>query len=436
MQRLSGPIDVQLELTENCNFRCRHCYNFWRYCQTSSKDELNTAQVLNVIATLHDHGVSVITLTGGEPLLRPSVLFTALMEAKRLGMEVGLNTNAALVTSTIASRLKSEGLDHVLCSILGREETHNHITGAKDGYSQTIGGIEYLVQAGLSVAANMVVSTLNRGEVIEVGRIVSGLGVSTFCATPMVPSHESNRCYVLSSSECKQALKDLLVVGETFSVNVDTLEPIARCLFDEAEEDEFISFFGNLICSAAVSSCAISSTGMVQPCIHADKSFGNMLQENLADIWTRMAPWTEESMLPVECIACEATAICENGCRMSSKALHGCYNGKDMYMSEPIRDRTRIAKLPVRKKLDGSVAAEDRVRVNPLARFRQESFGGIVYVGTNVEFLTPVGFHVVQSMRQKGTFSPAELAPEVGLTNDDVVAIVSRLLGNKAILPV
>jgi MoaA/NifB/PqqE/SkfB family radical SAM enzyme len=26
---LSAPIDVQLELTEACNNRCLHCYNYW-----------------------------------------------------------------------------------------------------------------------------------------------------------------------------------------------------------------------------------------------------------------------------------------------------------------------------------------------------------------------------------------------------------------------
>lgn len=436
MRRLSGPIDVQLELTENCNYRCRHCYNFWRYVPKDPKRELSVDQLLGVVATLYSHGVSVLTLTGGEPLLRPDVLFAVLAEAKRLGMEVGLNTNAALVTPEIASRLKTEELDHVLCSILGKEETHNFITGTSGGYHQTVRGIEYLVQAGLSVAANMVVSTLNQGEVLEVGRSVGALGVTTFCATPMVPSHESNRCYALSGSQCKQVLRDLMAAGEKYGMHVDTLEPIARCLFDEEEDDEFTSFFGNRICSAGVSSCAVSSTGMVRPCIHADTSYGNMLQEDLSVIWARMAPWTEVSMLPADCATCEATAICEGGCRMSAKALHGCYNGKDMYMSAPIRNRARAAKLPVRKRPGGDITVEERVRVNPLARFRQESFGGIVYVGSNVEFMTPAGFRVVQSMLQRGTFSLAEFALEVGLTDDVVVAIASRLMGNKAILPV
>ncbi len=434
MQRLSGPIDVQLELTENCNFRCRHCYNYWRYGVKSEKSEMDVAQVLGVIDTLKERGVSVITLTGGEPLLRPYVLFASLKAAKRVGMEVGLNTNATLITPDIAKRLREDGLDHVLCSLLGKDATHNLITGAKAGFSQTITGIENLVKAGLSVAVNMVVSKMNQTEVFEVGKFVKQLGARTFCATPMVPSHESNRPYVLSGSECKQALRTLLAIRETFGLNVDTLEPVARCLFDETEDDEFTYFFGNRICSAAVTSCAVSSAGLVRPCIHADKSFGNVLIEEFPAIWEKMSPWSEESMLPPECVSCAATAICEGGCRMSSKTLHGCYNGKDMYMSEPIKAYSRVAKLPARKSLVGNITTTEKVKVNPLARMRREGFGGVVYVGSNVEFLSAEGFDLVQVMLCRDSFSLAEMAEEVGLDVEDVRDVTLRLLGNKVVL--
>ena len=434
MKRLSGPIDVQLELTEKCNFKCRHCYNYWRYGEKSRERELSTAHFLRIIRTLKNYGVSVITLTGGEPLLRTDVLFALLKEAKRCGMEVGLNSNATLITQDIAKHLRNEGLDHALCSVLGKETTHNFITGASNGFSQTTRGIENLVKTGLVVATNMVVSKLNRNEVFGVGRIAKDLGVKTFCATPMVPSHESNRSCILSGSECKQALRDLLEVKKIFGINVDTLEPIARCLFDEAEEDDFIFFFGNRICSAAVTSCAISSSGMVRPCIHSDKSFGNILREDFSSIWAKMTPWSEESMLPIECANCTATSICEGGCRMSSKTLHGCYDGKDMYMSEPIHEKTRVAKLPVRKKQDTKITLGEKVKINPLVRSREESFGGIVYIGTNVEFLTQAGLRVIQLMVRKEVFSLAEIAVEVSLTDGDILEIALKLLDNNIIL--
>jgi len=434
MKRLSGPIDVQLELTENCNFRCRHCYNYWRYHTKNESCEFDVEQALEIIKILRGIGVSVVTLTGGEPLLRPHILFPVLEEAKRDGMEVGLNSNATLITPEIARHLKEANLDHALCSILGKEATHNSITGSKNGFSQTIKGIRNLVETGMVVVANMVVSKLNQNEVFEVGRIVNDLGVKTFCATPMVPSHESNRVLILNKIECKRALKTLLSVKEALGINIDTLEPIARCLFDEFEEDDFVFFFGNRICSAAITSCAISSSGMIRPCIHSDKSFGNVLKEDFSSIWDRMSSWANESMLPVECMTCEASPVCEGGCRMSSKILNGCYNGKDMYMSKPIKGKERVTKLPIQTGRQTNLTKREVVRFNPMARLRKEDFGGVAYVGTNVEFLTPEGFEIVQLMSKKKIFSLKEFAQESNLTEEDLGEILLKLLEGRIIL--
>ncbi len=431
MQRLSCPVDVQLELSEGCNFRCRHCYNYWRYSSDCKKNELSKSQFLRVVGVLNDCGVSAITLTGGEPLLRQDVVFAVLKEAKRLGMEVGLNSNATLITADIARRLKCEGLDHALCSLLGKEETHDFITCSKNGFSRAKAGIENLVMAGIPVAVNMVVSQLNKGEVTHVGELVGAMGAKTFCATPMVPSHASNRSLALSGDECKQALRDLMWAGKTLGLNFDTLEPVARCLFSGAEEDEFLYFFGNRICSAAVTSCAISSLGMVRPCIHADVSFGNILQENFSSIWTKMSPWSEESILPQECLDCAATAICEGGCRMSSKMVSGRYNGKDMYMSEPIIDKARVVKLPIRERKETAPSADERLLMNSSARLRAENFGGIAYVGNKIEFLSASGFELVRLMVRRKEFTPIDIAKEAGFAVDVVVLVAAKLLRSK-----
>jgi MoaA/NifB/PqqE/SkfB family radical SAM enzyme len=67
---------AEVDVTDNCNLRCGHCYHF------HGKDELDRReQPLPVweqrFADLHDKGVRLIMLVGGEPALRTDVLMLA-----------------------------------------------------------------------------------------------------------------------------------------------------------------------------------------------------------------------------------------------------------------------------------------------------------------------------------------------------------------------
>jgi radical SAM protein with 4Fe4S-binding SPASM domain len=62
------PIYGQLELTYRCDYHCRHCY-----CIGSENigRELTTAEVKNILDEIHAAGCLRLTLTGGDPLIRP-----------------------------------------------------------------------------------------------------------------------------------------------------------------------------------------------------------------------------------------------------------------------------------------------------------------------------------------------------------------------------
>lgn len=434
MKRLSFPLDVQIELTEACNQRCLHCYNYWRYdYKTIKKDELMVNDFLILLSKLNDCGVSMITLTGGEPLLRPDVFFALLKQGKKYGMEVGLNSNAVLITKEMANKMYEYGLDHALISLLGLEDTHNRISSLSNGFKNTCNGIKNLLEAKIPVVVNMVASKISHNDIYQLGSFIKELGVEKFCVTPMVPSHETHFQYVLNGEECKSALRTLLKTGKDFNLKIDTLEPIARCLFKPEEEDEFISFFGNRICSASVSSCAISSKGNVRPCIHADQEFGNLLKEDLSLIWEKMSFWSSCEILPKECLECNANVICEGGCRMSAKLINGSYNNKDMYMTEPIMDFSRINKLPQRN-TELNFFEHTILKANDEIKFRKEIFGWVVYVHNNIEFCTDEGYNFIRNLSKKSSFTTTDLINEFGIEKGILVPVMEKLIRNKLIV--
>ncbi len=67
---------AEIDITDNCNLRCRHCYHF------KGKEELqNRDQPLDVwrrrFEELHRAGVRIVLLVGGEPALRSDILMLA-----------------------------------------------------------------------------------------------------------------------------------------------------------------------------------------------------------------------------------------------------------------------------------------------------------------------------------------------------------------------
>lgn len=433
MIRLKAPLDVQFELTELCTQKCRHCYNYWRYSSIPVGEELAVSGLLNILDQINQAKVGLVTFTGGEPMIRKDVLFECVMRAHNLGVETGLNSNAVLIKKQDANRLSECGLDHALISMLGPEEVHNSIGGSGANFKATLEGIQHLQNAKISVSTNMVISKANISKMYETATILKQLGVNNFCAGPMLPSCAGNIPLCLSGVECKQCLKELMRIGKELSINIDVLEPIPRCLFNKDDETEFVKFFGNRICSAAVSSCAISSTGFMRPCIHSDEVFGSVLPDKFLDIWEKMTSWSSPDILPQECRKCSALMVCEGGCRMSAKTTSGSYNGKDMYMSSAITDLERAVLVPI-DNTEIVLGQTELLQFNKKCILRQEHQGYIAFISGKLEYLTPKGFEFISLLQQLTDVSCCSLENHFGYSEDMIMPILKRLIKAKILL--
>ncbi len=99
--RLAGkrvPVSFELEITARCNNDCRHCYiNLEASDRAAQKAELSASEILDIARHAVELGAVWCLVTGGEPLLRADFA-EIYMGLKRLGLLVGVFTNACLVT--------------------------------------------------------------------------------------------------------------------------------------------------------------------------------------------------------------------------------------------------------------------------------------------------------------------------------------------------
>ncbi|HEU5236787.1 MAG TPA: radical SAM protein [Pyrinomonadaceae bacterium] len=105
------PVEAQIIPIRRCNLSCTYCNEF-----DSSSLPVPIEEMLHRIDQLAQLGTSVITISGGEPLLHPD-LDEIIRRIRSHGMLAGLITNGYLLTPERIKRLNCAGLDHLQISI-------------------------------------------------------------------------------------------------------------------------------------------------------------------------------------------------------------------------------------------------------------------------------------------------------------------------------
>lgn len=145
---------AEIDVTENCNLRCKHCYHFHGK-KEFVKDEISLQEWEKRLTELYDNGIRMVMLVGGEPALRSDVL----MKAESLFPYVSIITNGTIkVPDKFHSRL--------YISIDGNEKTNDAIRG-KGVFSKIIENYS----GDDRVVINMTIMKSNYKELEDVIRI-------------------------------------------------------------------------------------------------------------------------------------------------------------------------------------------------------------------------------------------------------------------------
>ena len=183
----SAPTTVNLELTELCNVKCRHCYNFWRD-ESIGHETISSTKLKDLIKKLADAGVFHIILTGGEPFANYSLLRDAVKFISNNKMTMSLNSNLMIVTKEKLQELRSLGLDHILTSLPSPDfKINDYIMNQKGSLEKIISGIKLTRESDIRVSVNMVITRQTKNQVYEAGKLVSSLGCQKLFITRSVP---------------------------------------------------------------------------------------------------------------------------------------------------------------------------------------------------------------------------------------------------------
>jgi radical SAM protein with 4Fe4S-binding SPASM domain len=288
------PLDVMVELTHRCNFRCRHCY----IPDFTVPDALSTERLLRLLDELAEIGTLRLALSGGEPLLRPDWLVVA-RRARALGFELRVLTNASPVTAAVADALAAlyATVEVSVHSLDPRE--FDATTASPGSFARVMAAIEALRSRGVALLIKTPVTTLNAASAGDVAAWAAGLGIE--CRTDPAITHRKNGD--LAPVALRVAPEHLLPYysgpGAAAAARAASAEP--------HDPDE-------RLCAAGARYANVTASGDVLACNSLPVVAGNVVATPFREIW-ETSSWLlslralRRRDLPA-CTACGKLAYC------------------------------------------------------------------------------------------------------------------------------
>jgi radical SAM protein with 4Fe4S-binding SPASM domain len=321
----SSPIYLQLDLTNKCNMNCEYCYNKHFVCG----QELTDDQFLELSdQILKDIKPLFVTFSGGEPFVRKNILFKLAKIFKEKEIEVYVNTNGTLINEEIAKKIGELKIDKVSINIesLDKEE-HEKLRGLSGCWDRSLNSIELLKKyaPNCNVVIRTVVNKKNYLEVEKIANFVKSLGLKEYMLIDFIPKADDQHL-MLNKEEWAEFYKKYLNIKKLGL----RIVPNHAILFLERTRNIDVPF-----CMAGRIKLIINANGDVVPCNHLkEKQFvaGNVLKENLKDIWENSKILKEfRELVPEKCSGCGFKNQCSGGCHAMAYYVAGDYKARDPY---------------------------------------------------------------------------------------------------------
>lgn len=283
------PTHITLELTYQCNCRCRHCYINAAQCSATGISEprhsksLTADQFIAILDMTADHGASVVELTGGEPLLHPG-FWRILEHACKRSEVTALLSNGMLIDEKAVARLKEAAVSAVSISLDGPDaETHDYFRNCAGSHKAATKAISLLSKASIITRVAMSVWPGNYQFVEDTINLARSLGANSFALSPVQGAGRGTQGVNLKMTKTEEAAMWATVHKCIERYGADFMA--AERLSDPRRD--MVRYVGN--CGVLSRSVVVNPYGEVRPCqmSPAGLTFGNLLDMGYDAMFSR-----------------------------------------------------------------------------------------------------------------------------------------------------
>lgn len=297
-----------VEITDRCNYQCKHCYNSSGRDSVASMDFENFK---NVITEFVENGVEEIVLSGGEALLHESI-WEMLDFLRRLNIKTTLLTNGKLLLKNTIEKLKHFNIN-IQLSLDGATPKSNDFIRQPGSFSDVIRALTELekLQYMDNVSINSVISRINITEIHEIINICEKFSVPVIGFSFLNNMGRAENSELTPSiPEISQALNVINTYKSHTNISVRKIDVSKKCRFCEISSSIFLTpvvdVYGNIYMCEFLRKNIFSIGNIFQHTLSEILS-GTKIRNNMLFINIR------KSFIP-SCKGCFAQSRCEAGC--------------------------------------------------------------------------------------------------------------------------
>ena len=338
----ASPVKVGLQIIKECNLQCSHCY--LQDDDETPAESLTLQEIFIIITDLKKMNISVLALTGGEPLLHPDLTKIISCSARKRIL-TGVATNGTMLTAKIAASHIEAGLSWYHFSVDGSNEEINKILRSDNFFSKVCRALQIASDAGIDVIATTVVVTENMQDLEDIVKLLISYNVKIWSPTIIVPCGRG-KDYLkkrhFTRGEVRSIYKNIYRLSKKYSRDISVFPMDAQIYYPfilEADGSSFVKkmmyhFMGG--CSVLKGETLyINFDGTLKPCAYFMGNIPNVnvKSESVIEIFRKdpfLASLQEPKNLKGKCRECEYIFCC-GGCRARGWALSNDPFAEDAY---------------------------------------------------------------------------------------------------------
>lgn len=300
----------QFELTPQCNLNCKMCYIHEN--KEAGRTILPASFWIEKAQQAVDAGMLVLSITGGETLLYPEL--DTLMDAlSSMGLLISFNTNGTLIDEKRVEWFLKYCPNKINISLYGAsDETYEKLCGCKDGFTRVSKAIDLLMQAGLNVYLNGMITPYNLEDIPAMHAFAAKRGLILHLGPYSFPYRDdpgknTRGEHRLSPEDAAKAYvwnQKMLLGPEQFrqfaASSLAGIELRRRGMVDSPCE----------ACNGGCKNFQISYDGKLHPCAMLQDLSISLEDKPLTEGLKLLAEQMEELPFPDDCNRCDRKDLC------------------------------------------------------------------------------------------------------------------------------